>query len=145
MRRLYSEFVSGKGAVGLLLLRLVAGLGLMLHGWPKIQHAFNWMGPNAPVPGLFQFLSAFSEFFGGLALILGLLTWLAALGITFNFLVAIVTVHLKAGDPFVNAANPHGPSFETAALYLAAAVTMLLTGPGALSLDANLFKQRVTG
>src|ERR1044071_3379761 len=75
--RLFSRSVTGKGAIGLLLIRLVVGSAFMLHGWGKIQHPFSWMGPESPVPGFFQLLAAISEFGGGLAWILGLLTPLA--------------------------------------------------------------------
>ena len=136
MRRLYAPFVEGRGAVGLLLLRLVFGLALMFHGFPKIQHATSWMGPGAPVPGFFQFLAAFSEFFGGLAFITGLLTPIAALGVAATMLTALVTVHFKHGDPFV---TMHGASFESPLEYLTLAVMLIFTGPGRLSLDALLF------
>ena len=78
MSRLFGPFITGPGAVGLLVLRLVAGSALMLHGWPKIQNPFGWMPPQSPVPGILQALAALSEFGGGLALILGLLTPIAA-------------------------------------------------------------------
>ena len=139
MRRLYAPFVEGRGAVGLLLLRLVFGLALMFHGFPKIQHATSWMGPGAPVPGFFQFLAAFSEFFGGLAFITGLLTPIAALGVAATMLTALITVHFKHGDPFV---SQHGESFESPLGYLAFALLMILTGPGRLSLDALLFGRK---
>ena len=71
-----------KGAnIGLLLLRLVVGLAFMMHGWGKIQDPFNWMGPQAPTPGILQALAALSEFGGGLAWILGAVVPLASLGI----------------------------------------------------------------
>lgn len=139
MRQLYAPFVEGRGAVGLLLLRLVFGLALMFHGFPKIQHATSWMGPGAPVPGFLQFLAAFSEFFGGLAMIVGLLTPIAALGVAATMLTALITVHFKHGDPFV---TMHGESFESPLGYLAFALLMILTGPGRLSLDALLFGRR---
>lgn len=140
MQRLFGQFVSGRGAVGLLILRLVAGSALMLHGWPKIQHATSWMGPTAPVPGFLQFLAAFSEFFGGLAFLTGLLTPIAALGVASTMLFALFAVHLKKGDPFV---DPHGgSSFESALGYFAIAMTLMLTGPGRISLDALLFGRR---
>ncbi len=139
MRRLYAPFVEGRGAVGLLLLRLVFGLALMFHGFPKIQHATSWMGPGAPVPGFLQFLAAFSEFFGGLAFITGLLTPIAALGVAATMLTALITVHFKHGDPFV---TQHGESFESPLEYLTLAVMLIFTGPGRLSLDALLFGRR---
>ena len=139
MCRFFAPFVEGRGAAGLLAVRLVFGLALVLHGFPKIQHATGWMGPGAPVPGALQFLAAFSEFFGGLALLAGLLTPLAAVGVAATMLTAILTVHLKHGDPFV---TMHGESYESALGYFAFALLMLLTGPGALSLDRLLFGRR---
>lgn len=94
------------------------------------------MGENAPVAGILQALAALSEFGGGLALILGLLTPLAMFGLAFTMFVAIATVHLPAGHPFV---SQGGPSFEPAALYLAVALMSIITGPGSLSLDALIF------
>ena len=63
---------STKVSIALLLLRVVMGLAFMYHGWGKIQSPFSWMPPEAPIPGIFQFLAAISEFGGGLALILGM-------------------------------------------------------------------------
>ncbi len=131
---IFGNFVRGRGAAGLLIVRLVFGLGIMLHGWQKIQSdggPFGWMGPKAPVPGFLQGLSTLAEFGGGLGIILGLLTPLVALGLTCNMLVALFMVHVPKGDVFVGKA-----SFEPAADYLAVALLLLLTGPGAWSLDA---------
>jgi putative oxidoreductase len=145
MRKLfYPNFVTGRGAFGLLMLRLVTGAAFILHGWPKIQNAFHWMDPAegpAPVPGFLQALAALSEFGGGIALVLGLLTPLAALGIACTMIVAISMVHLPQGHSFV-AQRPGEPSFELAAVYLANVIMLLLVGPGVLSLDALLFGQR---
>lgn len=143
MNRVFGSFVTGWSATGLLIVRLVFGLGLLLHGLQKIQSPggpMGWMKPPAPVPGVFQGLATLSEFGGGLALILGLLTPLAALGIAFTMLVATYTVHFKMGGPFVGA--PGKPSFESSADYLAVALLMLFTGPGDLSLDALIFSKK---
>ena len=98
------------------------------------------MGPHAPVPGFLQGLSVLAEFGGGLALFFGFLMPLAALGIAINMLVAIFMVHLKSGHPFVDPKGGH--SYESAAGYLAVALLMLLTGPGALSLDSVVFGKK---
>jgi putative oxidoreductase len=119
------------------LLRLVMGAAFLFHGWPKIHNPLGWMGPDSPVPAVFQALAALAEFGGGMALILGLLTRLASLGIATNMVVALAMVHLPNGDPFVG--KPGTPSFEPAAVYLACAVLFLLLGPGRVSLDAFLF------
>ncbi len=141
MHRLYGEFLGGPKAVGVLLLRLVAGSAMMLHGWPKMQHATSWMPPEAPVPGALQFLAAFSEFGGGLAWILGLLTPIASFGILCTMAVATFMVHVSQGHPFV-ASSPGGPSYEPALGYLVMALALILLGPGRLSLDCLLFNRR---
>lgn len=141
MRCLDLKVISAHGSLGLLILRLVSGVGLMLHGWPKIQHAVNWMGPDAAVPGIFQALSAVAEFGGGLALVLGLLTPIACFGIVCNMATAIVMVHLAKGHPFVATPGHPGGSFESALIYLAIALLFLLIGPGVYSLDSLLFRR----
>ena len=140
MRHLfYCDTVGNIGSAGLLLLRLVMGAAFILHGWPLIQHPLDWMGPESPVPGILQALAALAEFGGGLALVVGLLTRLASLGLVATMTVAVFMVHLPHGDPFVSQTG--GRSYELAAVYLACAVIFLLLGPGRLSIDALLFRQ----
>jgi putative oxidoreductase len=141
MRLLYPPWVGGRGALGLLVLRVVLGAAFMLHGWPKIQNATTWMPPNVvlprlhePVPGPLQAAAAVSEFVGGALLILGLLTPLAALGLLGTMAGALAMFHIPRGDPFVG--GPGQSSAEAAAVYLAAALMFLLVGPGTLSVDA---------
>ena len=126
---------------GLLALRLVAGLAFMFHGYGKIQAPFSWMGPDATVPAFLQALAALSEFGGGLAWMLGLLTPLASFGLACTMAFATYTHAVLKGDPFV-ATGPGGGSFEPALVYLSAAVLFLLAGPGRYSLDQVLFGAR---
>ncbi len=138
MRRiLYREGADAIGSAGLLVLRLVVGAAFLLHGWPKIQNPMGWMPKEAPVPGLLQAAAAVSEFGGGIALMLGVLTPLGCLGLAATMAFAITMVHMKSGHPFVDAKG--GPSYELAAAYLACVIMLLLTGPGRFSLDAVLF------
>jgi putative oxidoreductase len=127
--------------VGLLILRLVVGGALILHGWPKIQSPMGWMGPEAPVPGILQACAALAEFGGGILLIVGLLTPVAALGIAATMIVAVM-FHMSQGDPFLGA--PGKASYELAAAYLAAVLAILCLGPGRLSADAAIFGSRGT-
>lgn len=128
-----------RASLGLLLLRVYAGAALMEHGWGKIQNPMHWMGdgPGA-APGVFQALAAVAEFFGGLGLIVGLLTPVAAFGVACTMVVA-VSKHVAHGDPFV---AHGGRSFEPALGYLVTAVLLMLAGPGAFSLDAAALKRR---
>ena len=134
----YGDFVQGRGAVGLLVLRLVAGLAFMFHGWGKIQNPLSWMGPEADMPALLQALAALSEFGGGLAWILGALTPLCSLGIFCTMAVAIHMHAVVLGDPFVGRQG----SFESPLVYLCLALLFILIGPGRWSVDAILFKKR---
>lgn len=121
-------------SIGLLLLRLIAGVAMVTHGWGKIQTPFSWMGPEAPVPGILQFLAALSEFGGGLAWILGLLTPLASLGLFFTMLVA-ASMHISQGDPFVG-------KWELAGVYFVTSILFLLAGAGKYSLDNKIFRKK---
>ena len=127
-------------SIGLLLLRLVAGLAFMYHGWGKIQNPLTWMGPEAGVPAFLQLLAAVSEFGGGLAWILGLLTGLASLGIAFTMLVATYFHMIVRGDPFVNMTG--GASYELAALFLMIAILFMTVGAGRFSIDRFLFGEK---
>lgn len=141
---IYPGFVGGRTAVGLLLVRVVMGLAFILHGWPKIQQPMSWMPPEAPIPGILQACAAVAEFGGGIALILGLLTPLAALGLAITMAVATFMVHIPAGHAFVPS-KPGEPSFELAAIYLVLSLLFILVGPGSLSVDALIFKPKGGG
>lgn len=124
----------------LLVMRLVVGTAFIIHGWPKIQNPFGWMGPQSPVPGFFQLLAAVSEFGGGVAWIIGLLVPLASLGIGCTMTVAVSMHAFVLHDPFVSLTG--GRSYELAAAYLCVAVLLLVVGPGRFSLDAKTFGER---
>ena len=141
MRRLfYSDDFGVRVSLGLLVLRVVMGAALMFHGWPKIQNPMQWMGAEAPVPGILQACSAVAEFVGGGALIVGLFTRLFAFMLVINMAVAAGMVHISQGDPFVG--KPGERSWELAAVYFACALLFLFAGAGKLSLDALLFGPR---
>jgi putative oxidoreductase len=138
---LYPAFWAGRTGLGLLVLRLTFGAAFILHGSGKIVHAFNWMGPDAPVPGILQALAALSEFGGGIGILLGALTPLAALGLLGTMAVAVLMVHVPAGHAFV-ATGPDQPSYELPLSYFATALLFLLAGPGAYSVDALFFNKK---
>ena len=123
MNKFFSRFVEGPPAFGLLLLRVVAGVGLMMHGWDKIHHPFSWMKAGN-IPGPLQALAALGEFGGGFGLAIGFLTPLSAFGILCTMCGAWFIAH--KGDPWI---NPGGKSFELPSLYALIAVTIILTGP----------------
>jgi len=124
----------------LTVLRVVLGITFIMHGGQKlfvygldgVAGSFGQMGiPAANLMGPFV---AFVEFLGGIAIVLGLLTRLAAVGLAATMVVAILTVHLKAGF-----FNPGGVEFPLS--LLGTAITLAITGAGAFSLDALLAKR----
>ena len=118
----------------LLLIRIVVGIAFILHGQGKIQNPFGWMGDS--MPGIVQALVALAEFGGGIALILGVLTNLAAFGL-FSTMIGAAFLHaIIKGDPFV---GKGGPSYELAVVYLMISLLLMVTGPGRFSLDRKIF------
>jgi putative oxidoreductase len=130
----------GRGvSATLLVFRLAVGVAFVLHGLPKTQNPTGWMNAagmaNAP-PGFLQAAAAFIEVGGGALLALGLFTRVATLALAGVMIGALALVHIPNGDPFVAVGRP---SMELAVAYLASALLVTATGPGAWSLDAVLF------
>jgi putative oxidoreductase len=127
----------------LAILRVVVGLVFVAHGAQKlfvfglagVAGSFGQMGiPAADIVGP---LVALLEFFGGLAILFGLLTRLAALGLAMNMLGAVLFVHFRNGF-FL----PSG--FEFAFTLLGANIALLLAGAGRFSLDHLVASRRAS-
>ena len=136
--------LSPRVSTAVLLLRLFAGVAFLFHGWGKIQNPTGWMGANSTIPSVFLALAAISEFGGGIAWILGLLTPLASFGMLCTMAVATYMHAAVFGDPFVGK-GPSGGSYELALLYFFISIVFIITGPGRLSLDHLIFGEKNTG
>ncbi|HXF94974.1 MAG TPA: DoxX family protein [Gemmatimonadales bacterium] len=129
--------------LGLAILRVIVGVIFAAHGGQKlfvygldgVAGTFGQMG--IPLASLTAPAVALVEFFGGLALILGLLTRLAGFGLAVTMLGALLLVHLRGGF-FL----PTGYEYVLALLGASAALT--ITGGGRYSLDALLAERRTT-
>ncbi len=131
----------------LTILRLVLGVVFFAHGAQKMLGWFGGYGFSgtmqfftqmAHIPAPLAFLAICAEFFGGLGLLFGFLTRIAAFGITCNMLVAILTVHLPNGF-FMNwTGQQKGEGIEYHLLVLAITVVLMIRGAGALSVDGAL-------
>ena len=125
-----------------LALRVPVGIIFAAHGAQKLFGMFGgygldgtgqWMDSIGLGPGhLMALLTGSAEFFGGLALILGLLVRPAALALAVTMLVAIVKVHLDKG--FCRASN----GYEYALALLAVTASLVFSGAGRVSLDRSL-------
>ncbi len=120
--------------------RLVLGAIMLAHGWGKViphgsLYSFAHFVSHLGLPYWLGYVAAFTEFFGGIALILGLLTPFFALAVAIEMAVAILKVHLRHG-----LTGPQG--FELPLSLLAIALFLLADGPGYLALDRAVFGGR---
>ena len=130
-------------SIGLTVLRLILGATFIAHGaqklfvmgLPAISGGFAQMG--IPMPGFFGPFVSLVEFFGGIAIVLGLLTRLTSLGLAVNMIVAMLAVHLKNGF-----FNPNGVEFPLALFGMS--VALMAMGAGAFSVDALLGNRSTT-
>ncbi|RYZ79158.1 MAG: DoxX family protein [Moraxellaceae bacterium] len=127
-----------------LILRVPMGVIFSAHGAQKL---FGWFGGYG-LEGTGQFMASMglnpgivmaalagsAEFFGGLALLLGILTRPAAAVLAFTMLVALVSVHLSNGLFMAN------NGYEFALALLAMSLSIVVYGGGAFSLDRRLAK-----
>lgn len=120
----------------LLLVRLLAGLGMLLHGLPKAAHPMAWAGES--LPPLVQFLVVFFEIATPIFWFVGFLTPLFSLGLGLVMAGAMLT-HMGRGDAFI--ARPPEASYELAVLYLLFCLILLFLGPGKFSLDYLLLNR----
>ncbi|WP_419570510.1 DoxX family protein [Rheinheimera sp.] len=140
------QIFSSNAGFGALALRVPVGVIFAAHGAQKLFGWFGgyglegtggWMDSIGLSPGiLMAFLAGAAEFFGGLALILGLLTRPAAAALTVAMLVAIFSVHIQNGLFMAN------NGYEFGLALLAASVSLLLSGAGKASVD-NLIASKL--
>lgn len=129
-----------------MVLRVPAGIIFMAHGAQKLFGAFGgyglegtgqWMASIGLEPGhLMALMAGSAEFFGGLAILIGLLVRPAAAALAFAMLVAIFAVHIGHGL-FVS-----NNGYEFALSLLAMSVSLLISGGGNLSLDRMLHQRQ---
>lgn len=137
--------LSSNGGLAALVLRVPVGVILAAHGAQKLFGWFGgyglegtgqWMASIGLTPGVFMAaLAGSAEFFGGIALILGLLTRPAALVNAITMLVAIFSVHLSQG--FFMSNN----GYEYALALFAATLALTIQGGGRLAIDQMLFNK----
>ena len=133
----------------LALVRLVLGVVFFLHG---AQVTLGWFGGygfhgsmqffthTMGIPAMFAFLAIMAQFLGGLGLIVGFLSRIAAFGIAVVMLVAVAKVHLAVGF-FMNwGGNQKGEGYEYHLLAIAIAILIMVKGAGAFSVDHAISK-----
>ncbi len=118
---------------GALVLRLAIGLSMAVHGYEKViphgaLHHYAHYIATLGIPYWLGYVSAYTEFVGGMLLVIGLLTRFAAAMIAINMLVALFTVGIHQGFGIYNYI-----------IALAAIAIMLVVyGAGAVALDRKI-------
>ena len=129
-------------AWGIALLRVVTGIIFLMHGQQKLFEfgiggvSGMMTGLGVPAPGFMAIVVTLVELVGGIALIVGAFTRIAALLVAIDVLVAFFLVHLPNGFFATNG------GVELVLMLATVGVTLILTGPGAMALDSVLPVER---
>jgi putative oxidoreductase len=122
-------------SAGLLLLRLVVGATFLLHGLDKLTDLTEaerfFAAQSIPIPEVMAPFVAVTETVGGLLLIVGLATPLAAVALAGDMLVALLTTHIDQGFFVADG------GMELVLLLGVASLAIALAGPGRFSVDAT--------
>ena len=148
---MFRKLTATANSFPLTVLRLVLGVVFFAHGAQKMLSWFGGKGfsaalhnlvPGMHIPVFFAFLAICAEFFGGLGLMAGLLTRVAAFGILVNMVVAVALVEGHNGF-FMNwEGQKTGEGYEYHLLALAMTFLVMVRGAGALSADRQLASAR---
>jgi putative oxidoreductase len=120
--------------LALLVMRVALGLIMVVHGYHKVfggLHRFAQMVSGLGFPAWMAYLVAFIEFLGGLLLLVGLFTRVAAFAICIDLSVAIWKVHLHNGL----IGTPDHPGFEFPLAAAALAFALIFFGGGSIAID----------
>jgi len=126
------NFLNRLQPLGLLVLRLALGVIMIAHGWQKIadhMHGITGMMHQLGLSPYMAYLVVAAEFGGGILIVIGCLTRLAALAIFIDMLVAILKVHLPHG---LFASNG---GFEFPMACGAIAFALIFSGAGPIAID----------
>lgn len=145
MKALIQKLAQSNAGFGALALRVPVGIIFMAHGAQKLFGWFGgyglegtgqWMASIGLGPGvLMAFLAGSAEFFGGLFILLGLLTRPAAAALAVTMLVAIFAVHFENGLFMSN------NGYEFGLALLAASVSLAFSGAGKAAIDETIAKK----
>lgn len=131
---------SGLTPLALTLLRISTGVIMAVHGWQKLSAIPKWTeiftNMGMPFPKLSVYLAIGGEFFGGIGLIVGFLTPLAALGVLATMAMAIYKVHWNNG--LLAASN----GFEYPMTIFFVALFFVIRGAGPISIDALFCRKK---
>jgi len=153
---MFKKLIQTNDDAAAMVLRLALGIVFYFHGMQKLTTMYGGYGfagtmgfftTKMGIPAFFAFLAIMAEGLGWAGLIAGLLTRVAAFGITVNMIVAVYMIHWQNGI-FMNwfgmmtkEGRPVGEGFEYHLLAIAIGIALIIKGGGALSIDRALSKK----
>jgi putative oxidoreductase len=121
-----------------LLLRVVVGVTMIMHGYPKLKNpkqTIEWT-KGLGVPAAATWLAIILEFFGGIALIIGFIVPIVAFFIALEMIGNAIMKKTKIKAPYLVGQN--AAAYEIDITYLLLAITLMVLGAGILSIDGLL-------
>jgi putative oxidoreductase len=147
---MFKKLLETENDTATMILRVLLGVVFFPHGMQKLLGWFGGPGfsgmldmftTKMGVPAVFAFLAIMAEGLGSLGLLTGLLTRVAAFGITVNMVVAVYMIHWHNGffmnwfGAMTSEGKPAGEGFEYHILAVAIGIALMIRGGGKWSVD----------
>jgi len=118
--------------------RIIAGIAFILHGLPKFENLQGTQGffASVGIPADLALLIGLLEVIGGVLLIVGLLTRITSILFTIEMICTVLIV--KADNSFMGQGG-----FEVDLLLMFISISLLLSGPGRVSIERDLLKREI--
>jgi len=121
-----------------LFLRVVVGVTMVMHGYPKLKNpkqTVQWT-KGLGVPAVATYLAIILEFFGGIALVIGLIVPVVSFFIALEMIGNTIMKKTRMKAPYLVGQN--AAAYEIDIVYLLLAITLIVLGAGAFSIDGIL-------
>jgi putative oxidoreductase len=144
---MFKKLIQTDDDTATMVLRVLLGVVFFPHGMQKLFGLFGgygfsgtmgWFTGNLHIPVIFAFLAIMAEGLGSLGLLTGLLTRVAAFGVTVNMIVAVYLLHFQYGFYMNWSGKQPGEGYEFHILVIAIGIALMIKGGGMWSVDRVL-------
>jgi putative oxidoreductase len=144
---MFKKLIQTDNDTATMVLRVLLGVVFFPHGMQKLFGLFGgygfsgtmgWFTGNLHIPVIFAFLAIMAEGLGSLGLLTGLLTRVAAFGVTVNMIVAVYLLHFQYGFYMNWSGKQPGEGYEFHILVIAIGIALMIKGGGMWSVDRVL-------
>jgi len=144
---MWMKLFETNAGLGMFWIRLPLAITMIFHGWEKVKNIPGFIAScdNLGIPPVFAVLAVCGEFLGGIGVLVGLLSRIAAFGVGCTMAVAAVTRHIIPGYGYLmnwHGALPLGAEgFEFHTLAIGMSLGIMFLGAGKFSLDYAIARQ----